>query len=343
MAPEDRRRARMRDVAALAGVSIKTVSRVINAEPNVSPSTIAKVRAAAEHLQYLPDAAAANLARNLRESRSIALLIATMDNPFYARIFRGVEEAASRRGVVVFAASTDMDLAVETSLIRAFLSRQVDGFIIVPAPDDHTGVADMLGPDLPCVYVDIAPPGVAADVVTTGNRDAARTVVDHLLAHGHRRIAFLGDDARLSTAADRLAGYRDALAAADLPGAPELEEMGVLVVADAEAAVERLLALDSPPSAIFASRNPATIGAVRVLKRHRLSHRVALVGMDELDVSDLVDPPLTIMAQDPVAFGVVAAQRLFERIDGHDLPPATLLVPAQLIQRGSGEIPPTAA
>jgi len=336
----ERQRATMRDVARLAGVSIKTVSRVVNGEPNVSPATIAKVRSATTRLRYLPDAAAANLARSVRETQTIALLVATMENPFFARIFRGVEKAAKERGVVVFAASTDMDLAAEESLVRAFASRQVDGFIIVPAPYDHRGVAELIGPHLPCVYVDCAPTGIAADVVTTDNRAAAREAIEHLLARGHRRIAFLGDDAALTTAADRLAGYRDSLLTAGVALAPELVEMGVTFTEQAEVAADRLLNLADPPTAIFASRNMAALGTIRVLKRYGLSHRVALVGMDEIDVADLVDPPLTMMVQDPFELGRVATQRLFERIDGHDAPPATLIVPAVLVERGSGEIPP---
>ncbi|MCL2317403.1 MAG: LacI family transcriptional regulator [Actinomycetia bacterium] len=338
MAKDDRRRATMRDVAHRAGVSIKTVSRVVNGEPNVAEATIAKVREATEALRYLPDAAAANLARGVRDTRSIALLISAMDNPFYASIFRGVEEVATLRGVVVFAASTHMDLAKEAALVAAFMSRRVDGFVVVPAPGDHRGVADLLGTHLPCVYVDCAPEGIAADVVTADNRAAARTATRHLLAGGHRRIGFLGDDAQLSTAADRLAGYRDELGRAGIVPADELVELGVLVASDAEAGTARLLGLDDPPTALFASRNMAAIGAMRILKQRGLSHRVALVGMDEMDMSDLVDPALSVMAQDPRGFGSAAAQRLFQRIDGLDEAPATLIVPARLIERGSGEI-----
>ena len=329
----------MLDVARLARVSLKTVSRVVNGEGGVAGDTSDRVRRAAEELRYLPNAAASNLARSGRRTRSIALLIGTMDNPFFASILRGVEEAAKNRDVVVFAASTQMSPVTEESLVRAFASRQVDGFLIVPAPCDHAGVAELMGASIPCVYVDCAPVGVIADVVTADNAPAAARATRHLIAHGHRRIGFLCDDLRLSTAAARLAGYREALHEAGIAYDPTLVAADVVTTADAETALERLLALPEAPTALFASRNMASVGAIRVLKRRGLSHRVAVVGMDELDVADLVDPPLTTMAQDPVAFGHLAAERLFQRIDGHDLPPETLVVPAHLVVRGSGEIP----
>ncbi|MCL2489637.1 MAG: LacI family transcriptional regulator [Propionibacteriaceae bacterium] len=338
MIGEQSRRSTLHDVARLADVSIKTVSRVINGEPNVAPTTAQNVRDAIEMLHYLPDAAAANLARTGRETRSIALLIPTVDNQFFARIFHGVEQVAHEHGFVVFAASTDLDLATEESLIRIFASRQVDGFIIAPAPGDHRGVMAFLGTRMPCVFIDQTPAGVVADVVTVDNAAAAREAVTHLLHFGHRRIGFMGDDANLSTAYQRRASYEETLRAAGVVPDSDLEEMGICDTEGAEAAVRRLLGLTDPATAIFASRNMAAIGAVRVLQQMGLSHRVALVGMGEIDVSDLLEPPLTVMAQDPLGFGRLAAQRLFERIDGHDETPRTLIAPAHLVTRGSGEI-----
>jgi len=326
-------------VARLAGVSIKTVSRVINGEPNVAPSTAQKVRDATAMLHYLPDAAAANLARSGRETHSIALLIPTVDNQFFARIFHGVEQVAHEHGFVVFAASTDLNLETEESLVRVFASRQVDGFIIAPAPGDHRDVIDLLGTRMPCVFIDQTPAGVAADVVTVDNKAAAREAVSHLLNYGHRRIGFMGDDANLSTARQRRVAYEETLLEAGVVPDPQLVEMGVRDTEKAEAATRRLLELDDPATAIFASRNLAAIGAVRVLQQMGLSHKIALVGMGEIDVSDLLEPPLTVMAQDPLGFGRLAAQRLMERIEGHDETPQTLIAPAHLVTRGSGEIP----
>jgi LacI family transcriptional regulator len=330
----------MRDVAALAGVSIKTVSRVVNGEPRVSADTVNRVQAAADQLQFFPDAAAASLARGSRETRTVALLIASVGNPFSSAIFQGVEEVASKRQVAVFAASTEGDTSTEEGLIRAFLSRRVDGFIITPTPENHASIAQLIGANLPSVYVDREPIGVKADVVTANNRVAARVATKHLLRYGHRRIALLADEQQISTATDRGFGYEDALTQAGVAIDPALEVYGIATVKDAEQAMERLLGLASPPTAVFASRNMAAIGAIRVLQRHGLSHRVALIGFDDIDTSDLVDPPMSVMRQDPVAIGKLAAECLFARISGDDSPPKRYEVPAVLVVRGSGEIPP---
>jgi LacI family transcriptional regulator len=330
----------MRDVAALAGVSIKTVSRVVNGEPRVSADTVARVQAAADQLNFLPDAAAASLARGSRETRTIALLIASVGNPFSSAVFQGVEEVASRRQVAVFAASTEGDPATEEGLVRAFLSRSVDGLIITPTAQDHAAISQLIGPNLPSVYVDRDPTGVEADIVTADNRSASRTATEHLMAYGHCRIAMMADTKEISTAADRAAGYEDAFSAAGIAIAPELMVYGIGTITDAEREMERLLALPEPPTAVFASRNMAAIGTIRVLQRHGLSHQVALIGFDDIETGDLIDPPMSVMRQDPIAIGRLAAERLFARIDGDDSPPARYEVPAVLVVRGSGELAP---
>jgi LacI family transcriptional regulator len=329
----------MREVATRAGVSAKTVSRVINNETNVNEATRARVRAAVTDLGYVLDAAAANLARVRRTSRSIALLISSVDNPFSAQLFRGVETVATHRGVMVFAASTEEDPAIEDRLISAFASRFVDGFIITPTAQDHRHIASLIGARVPVVYVDRTPAGIGADVVTSNNRESARTATAHLIRHGHTRIGLMTDHTSLETAEERRQGYVDALAANGLVQDPALMELGVATRTDAEAAATRLLDLPAPPTAIFAARNIASIGLVQVLRARGLSQTMAVVGLDDVGLSDLLDPPLTVMAQDAVAIGTLAAERLFARLDGDDTPPDRYVVPASLIERGSGELP----
>jgi len=331
-------RATVRDVAALAGVSIKTVSRVVNDEPNVAAATRVRVRRAIEQLQYLPDASAANLARQERLTRSIALLLATVDDPFCSSVFRGVEEVARERHVVVLAASTEGQPDVEVTLIRAFASRSVDGFLIIPTNCDHRPIADLLGKRMPSVYIDRSPVGLAADLITADNYESAMTATRHLVRHGHRRIALLADDPTIETARERRAGYEAALREAGLPVDPSLIVMGAGTVDAAVAAARHLCGGDNPPTAIFASRNYASIGAATALKQLGLSQQVALIGWDEVELAALIDPPLTVIAQDPVGMGRLAATRLFDRIAGADITPERLVIPATLIERGSGEI-----
>ena len=331
----------MRDVAQRAGVSLKTVSRVINNEPGVASETVARVTTAAAALHYVPDVTAATLARGGKESRSIALLIASVDDPFSAAVFRGVEEVAFIRQVAVFAASTEGQPEIENRLVRAFTSRNVDGIIITPTVQDHREIADLLSPHMPSVYVDRDPVGIAADVVTSDNRQAARQAVEHLQRHGHQRIGLMLDNPSISTAQERELGYRDALRIAGIKVDETLIARGVANEGLGEVAAWQLISLPEPPTAIFAARNMASIGAVRVLRRTGLSERIALVGMDDIELSDMIDPPLSIMRQNPVHMGRTAADRLFARLDGDSSPPQRLLVPTELVIRGSGEIRPT--
>ena len=330
----------MRDVAALAGVSLKTVSRVINDEPNVRPEVAEKVRQAVRRLRYVPNAIAANLARAAQSTQSIAVVSPSMGHPFWAAVFRGVEQVAHKRGVAVFGASTEDDPSTEEALIKLFVSRQVDGLIVSPTTQDHRGIDTLVTMRRPIVYVDRSPLGVAADVVATDNQRAARIATQHLLSGGHTRVALLTDNETISTAAQRMAGYIDALDGAGLPVEPGLIRQNLHVESEAVEIILELMRRADAPTAIFASQNQSAIAAMRALQTLGLSHEVALVSMDDVVLADLVSPPLTVMAQDPEAIGQVAAERLFLRLDGEDPPPESLVVPARLIARGSGEIGP---
>ncbi|MCL2653378.1 MAG: LacI family transcriptional regulator [Propionibacteriaceae bacterium] len=332
------KRTTMREVAALAGVSLKTVSRVINNESGVAQATSQRVTKAIDVLRYVPDTTAARLARGDHETQTIALLIASVDDPFSASLFRGVEEVAHTRQVAVFAASTGGDPEVETRLVHAFASRNVDGLIITPTAQDHRMLADFLAPHMPCVYIDRQPAGISGDLVTSDNRQAGRDATQHLIDYGHRRIGLITDLQSISTAVDRELGYRDALAGAGIEIDEQLITHGAETEALGEAAATFLMGLDDPPTALFAARNMASIGAIRVLRRLGKLTSVALVGMDRIELSDLIEPPLTVVTQDPVEMGRLATTHLFGRLDGDDSPPERVLVPTRLEARGSGEI-----
>ena len=331
-------RATMRDVAALAGVGIKTVSRVVNEEANVSPQMRERVMRAVTALRYQPDLGAGTLRRVDRKSYALGLLIDSVSNPFSAAINRAVEDVAMAHNTAVFAASIDDDPERERALIDAFTRRRVDGLILttINQTQEHLQHERELG--TPVVFVDRAPVGLQADSVVTDNHAAAVTATRHLLAHGHTRIAHLGDELVIQTAKDRRRGFLETLQSAGLAGAANINDLRS--EAEARRAVTELMASARPPTALFTSQNNITVGAIRALRDLGLSHRVALVGVDDLDLADLLDPPVTVMAQDPQAIGRLAAEKLFARLEGDQSPAATIVVPARLIARGSGEIPP---
>ena len=336
------RRPTMREVAALAGVSLSTVSRAINDDPKVAPDLAEKVHRAVTMLGYRRDVTATTLRRADRLSASIGLVFDDVANPFHATLHRGIEDIARARGVLAFAGSSDEDAERERDLVQAFLSRRVDGLVIVPAGADHGYLARDRDAGVALVFADRPPGYIDADVVLSDHAGGARAATAHLLAAGHRRIGYLGDRRRIHSAVDRLRGHTEALAAAGVPHDPALVRMELEDSAMARRAAEELLSGDNPPTAVFAAQNLITIGAVAALRARNLQHSVALVGFDDLTLADAVDPGLTVVAQDAAGIGRAAAEALFARLDGDDAPSRTVVLPTTLIPRGSGEIAPGA-
>jgi LacI family transcriptional regulator len=332
----------MRDVAALAGVSIKTVSRVVNGEPGVSSDLVQRVEDAAERLDFHPNLTASSLRRTGQRTATVGLLLEDLGNPFSSAMQRAIGDAAVERGVAVLATSLDEDPIREREMARAMILRRVDGLVIMPAGSDQGYLRAEMQAGLAVVFVDRPPGFLDADTVLSSNLEGARAGVEHLLAAGHQRIAFLGDLPRIATARERQAGYVEALRSAGLGIDERLVRSGLHTTRAAQEAVEDLLGLPQriAPTALFASQNLVTIGAIHALRRVGLQHLVALVGLDDVELADLLDPGITVVAQDPQALGREAAELLFARIDGFRGPSQHRLVPTRLIVRGSGEIPP---
>lgn len=335
-----RARATMRDVAALAGVSIKTVSRVINAESGVSADLIAKVERASSQLEYRPDLTASSLRRSDGKSATIGLLLDDVANPFSSAIHRAVEETARNRGTAVFGASLDGDYEREQSLVSAFLSRRVDGLIVVPTSVDQGHLVSASRSGTVIVFVDRPATNGAYDSVVSDNFGGAYLGTRHLIEKGHRRIAFIGDKTTLSTAAERFSGFCAAMAETGIAVDFELVRQGVDSIDAADSAVEELVSREDPPTAIFSAQNLITIGTVRALRHLHVEREIAVVGFDDFPLADVLDPPVTVVAQDPQALGSLAAELMFARLDGQSLPAKTHVIPTHLIVRGSGELEP---
>jgi LacI family transcriptional regulator len=327
----------MRDVAALAGVSLKTVSRVINGESTVAAHLAARVHKAAAALDYRPNLTARSLRSASGRTRTIGVLLEDVANPFSSAMHRAVENVARPRGVAVFAGSIDEDPARERELALALIARRVDGLIVVPAGDDQSYFANEQRAGLSVVFADRPPRLLRADTVLSDNTAAARGGVRHLISAGHRRIGFLGDLSSITTAADRYAGYAEALAEFGIETDDKLVRHDLHSAQAAEAAVRSLM-LDGAPSALFTTQNLITIGALRALRDLGMHERVALVGFDDFLLADLLQPAITVVAQDPAAIGETACEILFGRMDGDTTPPRTHTIPTRLIARGSGEI-----
>jgi LacI family transcriptional regulator len=190
------------------------------------------------------------------------------------------------------------------------------------------------------VFVDRPAGHLDADSVASNNVGGAVEAVEHLLAHGHRRIAFLGDLLSISTAEERLQGYTQALEEAGIGIDTALIRTGLRDPEAAADAVSELLVLPDPPTALFTSQNLLTIGGIQALRSAGLERRIALIGFDDVALSDVLDPAISVVAQDTQAIGRSAAELLFRRLDGDATPSVHLVVPVNLIARGSGEIRP---
>lgn len=330
----------MRHVAALAGVGIKTVSRVMNEEPGVSESTREKVLLASKQLNYELDVTAGSLRRSSRRTQTVGLLLPSVSNPFSAEIHRAMEDALSLKGVAVFAASLDDEPEREEAMVRAFLGRRVDGMVLTPIASNQAHVIPEHSRDLPVVFIDREPSGLTADAVVTDNAVGGAKAARHLFDVGHRKIAYLGDRTDIQTARERRRGFIDALSELGVSTASIPVRENLHDVESARLAAIEILTSDDPPTALFSSQNLVTFGCMRALRELGLSHTVALVGFDDFTLSDMMDPGVTVIAQHPEKIGALAAERLMARIEGDIQPPKTYIVETTMIIRGSGEIRP---
>ena len=330
----------MRDVAAVAGVSLKTVSRVVNGEPGVSGTLSQLVRQAVQQLDFRPNIGASSLRRAGGRTATVGLLLEDVSNPYSSALQRAVEDVAIPRGVMVFSASLDEDPERERELARAFGARRADGLILAPASDDQSYLESEVRAGTVIVCIDREANRLAVDSVLTTNSSGSMDGVRHLIELGHRRIGFLGDRRGIVTAQQRFGGYRDALTAAGIAVEESLVRHDLYDAGVAESAAADLLARPDPPTALFTAQNLVTIGVARALRRLGREHEIALVGFDDFPLADLLTPGITVVAQDPTAIGRLAATVLFDRIAGNSAPPATHVVPTRLIPRGSGEIKP---
>lgn len=344
----------MKDVAARAGVGLKTVSRVVNGEPGVLPGTAALVQQAIDELGFRRN----DSARQLRTGRTagIGLVMEDVADPFYSLLNGAVEEVARAHGSLVFTASSEDDPRRESELALALCSRRVDGLIMVPAAEDHTYLLPEIDAGLALVFADRPPVGLAADTVLVDNAEGARKGVAHLLAHGHRRIGYIGDSSRIYTSTERLSGYRRAMADAGAPVDESWIALGPSDQARVGEALDHLLdpRREHPITALFTGNNRLTVAVLRELGERQRAQQVtgvptpggapglALVGFDDFELADLLTPAITVVAQDPAGLGRTSAQLLFARLEGDTSPPRRIVLPTALVPRGSGELPPMA-
>ena len=330
---------RMIDVAKLAGVSIMTVSRVLNAHPSVSDNVRSKVLAAVAQLQYQPN----DLARSLRErrSRQIGILIPNLYDPFFAACAHAVSTVAKQHAYSVILSTSNEDPKAELDEASRMVRRNIEGLVVIPARISGRVRSALLSPQfdgLPIVALDRPIDKSRFDRLLVQNEQGSRIAVEHLIALGHKRIAFLGLSAELYTMRMRQRGYRRTMEDAGLtPHVTELSDR----LEDTRLALRTLLAGKKRPGAVFCANNLLTrhvLHSMQVLGLHP-PDPVALVGFDDFDTADLLRPGITTVRQPVEDLGRTAAEMLFERISGVrgavDRPAREVTLPVDFVIRGS--------
>lgn len=327
------RRPTLHDVAALAGVSIKTVSRVVNDVPTVDADIASRVREAIAQLGYRPNQLASRL-RSGASTATIGLVLKDISNEFYSAITLGVASAARARSTQLITAASDEDIGAdeERDLIFDLCRRRVDGMIVIPRGGDYSALRPEIEMGTPMVFLDRQPEDLAVDSVVLDNAGGSRAALRRLIELGHRRIGLVFHELELEPIRDRLEGAREALAEAGIEDDPELLVTGAHDPAAAREATDRLLDLDDPPTAVFCAYNRLTEGAVTAVWERGAPTVVA--GFDDFRFSGLVPVPLVLVAYDAQRYGRTAAELLFDRIDGDRSEPRRLTFPTSIVETG---------
>lgn len=327
----------MVDVARLAGVSLKTASRVLNGEPHVAAATAEKVTVAARRMGFRPNGIARELRRGAR-STAVGLIISDVGNPFYARLTRGVERRLRQEGLQLITASSDEDPEQERRLTIEMLDRRVCGLLLTSCLPHHRHLESGQVLGTPIVFLDRPPVGLAADSVALDNEGGARLAARHLLEQGHRRIGLIGDLSRLPTHRERVRGFESALTESGIDDWQRYMRVDTHDSESAARALRDLLALDEPPTALFTTNNRITTGAVRALRG--IAAPPALIGFDDFELADVLD--VSVISHLPEDMGKLGAEHVLDRLAGAEDDVHRSRLPVRLIERGSGERPPPA-
>ncbi len=325
----------IREVAEVAGVSYATVSHVINNTRVVSPETRQRVLNAMAELNYRPNA----LARSLRQGKTntIGLVLPDSANPFFAEISRSIEDAAFNKGYSVFLCNTELDTQRELFYVDVLSKKQVDGIIFVAAGDQTDSLDFLAREGMPVVMIDRNVPNVQVDAVLPDHQLGGFIATQHLVQLGHQRIACIAGPSSITPSAERITGYRNALEQAAIPFDEKLVMRGDYHAQSGMEITHSILQMSPRPTAIFALNDLMALGALRAAAEAGCSvpQDLAVVGYDDLELSQFTNPPLTTIAQPKKEIGRQAVSLLVDRILENGRPPRRLVLPPALIVRDS--------
>jgi LacI family transcriptional regulator len=327
------------DIAAQAGVSAMTVSRVINNTGKISEKTRTKVKRVMEEMNYVPNQTARSLV--LQQTKLLFLLITDITNPFYTTLARGAEDAAKKHGYRLLFGNSDESPEKEADYVTTILTTRVDGVLLAPAGDPSLPHLESLRKhNVPFVLLDREVPGMDCDIVLGDSKEGAKKLVEHLAERGHRQIAMVNGSPSISSARLRLQGYKEGLKLNELPFREafvfETSFGQARDLSDMKAWLERL---NPMPTAILTGNNVLAVEVMRLLHATglRVPEDISIVCFDDLGPYADVDPFLTVAAQQAYQFGYMGMGMLIERIGEREasLPWKKVVLPAELLVRRS--------
>lgn len=325
----------IRDVAARAGVSLGTVSRVLSGHPSTSAEARARVTEAAAAIGYRPNAQARSL--RLTRTLTIGLLVSDVRNPFFADVAHAAEQAALDADYVTFLGNANESVEQQDRYLEAFQTQRVDGVVLTPQGRGAGTLDALIASGMPVVFADRTVDGIEVPSVTTDSRSGLDQAIAHLASAGHSRIAFIGGPQSISTGRDRHTAFIDALPRHGLAIHPDLIAFGDFREASGSEATERLLAATERPTAIIAADNLMAAGALNAIRRHQSSFGadVELVAFDDIEWFAHINPPLSAIAHDPGAIGSAAVELLLQVIKGEA--PQSIVLPTRFVNRTASD------
>ncbi len=324
----------IKDIARIARVSHPTVSRALQNSPLVNAKTAERIRKIAKESGYRASAVARGLVT--RRTRTIGLVVTTVADPFTSEVVSGIEQTANDHGYSVFLADSNADPHRERKIVQAFAEQRVDGIIVTSSRVGALYLPLLSEMMVPIVLINDQHPGAFVHSIMIGNVEGVRAVAEHLIGLGHKRIAYIGDQYGYQSDTERFAGYRETLDAAGIPVLPELVVRGDGKPEAGMHAMDELLALSQPPTAVCCYNDMTALGAMRSIRSHGLSvpDEISVAGFDDLFVASYTQPPLTTVRQPMRRMGQLAMENLIKLMSGEESV-VRIKVKAELVVRES--------
>lgn len=332
----------LKKVAKLAGVSIATVSRVINNDNKVNPSTMAKVQLAIKQLNYHPNRVAQRLRSSKRKNKLLGLVLPDIQNPFYVDVIKGVEALSYANNFAVMIGNFSQDPKKEELYIDILQSEEVDGFIVAPTEGSGKRLSKLIQEGFPVVCIDRGVKDLdIIDIVKVDNEEGTFKAIDYLISLGHTRIAHITGASQIQTTLERNKGYERAMKTNNIAIDPELIKTSNSEYESGVGLMRELLNLKNPPTAVFTANNLLTLGALETINEKNLMipDDISIIGFDDMYWSKSLNPPLTAVKQSGIEIGKRATELLLERIKDPDRPMVSLIINTELMIRKSCKEP----